>query len=365
MTTLGLDRDAVQAQALAVRLFTAGLNAAELFAAYIGVRLGLYQALASGGPATPPQLADRAGIAPRYAREWLEQQAASGVIEVDDVAKAPDRRLYLLPAGHAEALTDPESLCFIAPMVLLPVGAISLVLPRLLDAYRTGGGVPYDQYGEDFHAGQGMLNRAVFNHQLPRWIAHALPDLDARLRAGCRVADVACGAGWSSIALARTYPNLFVDGFDLHEPSVVEARRNAVACGLGDRVKVEVGSGAASPAAGRYGLVCIFDALHDMARPLDMLRGCRRLLMDGGSLLLMEPKAAEAFTAPADETERFLYAVSLLHCLPVGLSEQPSIGTGTVMRPDTVRRYASAAGFTDVKLVPVEHRFHRLYHLLT
>jgi len=237
------------------------------------------------------------------------------------------------------------------------------VLPRLLDAYRTGSGIPYADYGDDFHAGQGMLNRAVFSHHLSRWIERTLPAVHARLRAGCRIADIACGVGWSSVALARAYPNTIVDGFDLHEPSMVEARRNAAACGVQDRVTFEAGSGAASAAGGSYALVCIFDALHDMPRPVEMLRECRRLLGDGGSLLLMEPKASDAFTAPADETERFLYAVSLLHCLPVGLADAPSLGTGTVIRPATVRRYAREAGFAGAEVLPVEHRFHRLYHL--
>lgn len=365
MTAVGIDRNAVQAQALAMRLFTAGLNAAEVFAAYLGLRLGLYRALASGGPATAPQLAERAGIAPRYAREWLEQQAACGVLEVDDGAKDPDRRLYLLPPGHAEALLDPEGPHFIAPMVLLPVGAMVRVLPRLLDAYRTGSGIPYADYGEDFHTGQGLLNRAIFTHQLTRWIERALPGVHGRLRAGCRIADVACGAGWSSLALARAYPRSRVDGFDLHEPCIDEARRQAADCGLADRVAFHVGSGDAPVESGRYGLVCIFDALHDMPRPVEVLHACRRLLAPGGSLLLMEPKAAEAFTAPAGETERFLYAVSLLHCLPVGLSTRPSIATGTVIRPATVRQYARDAGFARVDIVAVEHRFHRLYHLHT
>lgn len=278
-----VDRKTLQAQALAVRTFTAGLNAAELFAAYIGVRLGLYEALASAGPVTASQLADRATIAPRYAREWLEQQAAAGILEVDDANKAPDRRLYVLPIGHAEALTDAESPYFIAPMALLPIGAIASLLPRLMDAYRTGGGVRYADYGPDFHSGQAMLNRAVFLHQLPPWIERQLPEVHARLRSGCRAADVACGAGWSSVALARAYPRLRVDGFDIHEPSVHEARRVAAAAGVADRVTFHVGTGA-DPSAGRsYAVVCIFDALHDMADPIAVLRACRAVLVDGGT----------------------------------------------------------------------------------
>jgi 2-polyprenyl-3-methyl-5-hydroxy-6-metoxy-1,4-benzoquinol methylase len=361
----GRDHDAEQAQALAARLFAAGLGAAELVAAYLGLRLGLYDALAAGGPATADRLAERAGIAPRYAREWLEQQAAAGVVEVDDPGKPPAERLYLLPPGHAEALTRPDSPFGVSALALLPIAAMAAVLPRLLEVFRTGGGVPFEAFGADFRAGQAALNRAVFEHRLASWIETFLPDLHARLAAGAaRAADLGCGAGWSSIALARAYPGLEVDGYDLDPASVEEAERNATAAGVDGRVRFAVREAAAAgEPAGGYALVSIFDALHDMARPVEALRRCRALLAAGGSVLLLEPKAAERFTAPASETERFLYAVSLLHCLPVGLSEQPSAACGAVLRPEAVRAWAAEAGFDRCRVVPVEHRFHRLYRL--
>jgi 2-polyprenyl-3-methyl-5-hydroxy-6-metoxy-1,4-benzoquinol methylase len=357
----GTDQRAVQAHALAARLFTAALSTAELFAAYLGVRLGLYAALATRGPLVPAQLAQHAGVAVRYAREWLEQQAAAGIVDVDDVAKDPDRRLYVLPPGHAEALTQENSPFFVAPMALLPVGAVSTVMPQLVAAYRSGEGVPYSAYGGDFHAGQALLNRAIFMQEVPAWIRRCLKTVDARLSAGGRVADIGCGAGWSSIGLATAYPAIHVDGFDLHEGSVAEAVRNAAAAGLQQRVHFHARS--APDTTGGYDLVCIFDALHDMSDPVAVLRTCHRLLSPGGSMLLIEPRAAETFTAPADEIERFLYAVSLLHCLPVGLSSPPSCGTGTVIRPATVRAHAAAAGFRAVDILPVDHRFHRAFHL--
>jgi 2-polyprenyl-3-methyl-5-hydroxy-6-metoxy-1,4-benzoquinol methylase len=361
--TRGLGR-AAQAQAFATRMFLASLATAELMTTYLGLRLGLYDALAGGGALTAGELAERAGVAPRYATEWLEQQAAAGIVEVDDAAASPAARRYTLPVGHAEALTRPDSPFGIAPFALLPVGGIGAVLPRLLEAYRTGGGVPYADYGSDFRGGQAGLNKSIFDNQLPGWIAAALPDLHERLRRGpARVADVGCGSGWSSIALARAYPAVDVDGLDLDEASVAEATRNAAAAGLADRVRFAVRDAADPALHGRYDLVCVFDALHDLARPVEVLTACRALLAGSGCVLLMEPNVAERFTAPAGETERFFYAVSLLHCLPVGLAEAPSAATGTVIRPDTVREYATAAGFTTVDVLPVAHRFHRLYRL--
>ncbi len=351
------------AQALSVRLFMAGLGAAELMTIYLGLELGLYAELRRGGPATPPDLGDRAGIAPRYAREWLEQQAAAGILTVDDCAVAADERRYTLPAGHAEALTDPGSEFSIAPLVVLPIGGIASILPRLVAAYRAGDGLPYEEYGTALRGGQAGLNRSVFEHLLPGWIARFLPDVHAALgRDGARVADVACGSGWSSIALARTYPRARIHGLDLDAASIRDAGRNAITAGVGDRVTFSARDAADPELGGRHQLVCVFDALHDMARPVEVLRACRGLLARGGVVLLMEPGVGERFTAPAPDPERFQYAVSVLHCLPVGMAEQPSAATGTVMRPETVRSYAAQAGFA-AEVIAVGHPFHRLYRL--
>jgi SAM-dependent methyltransferase len=351
------------ARSLSVRLFTAGLAAAELMTVYLGLELGLYRALGADRPTRPSELAERAGIAPRYAREWLEQQAAGGIVLVENAASAGDERRYRLPAGHCEALTDADSPFAITPLVVLPIRGLATVLPRLAAAYRTGEGVPYAEYGRALRGAQGGLNRSVFRHFLPGWIARALPDVHHALAAGgALVADVACGSGWSSIALAGAYPGVRVDGLDLDPESVADARRNAADAGLAERVRFDVRDAADAGLAGRYQLVCLFDALHDMSRPVEVLRACRSLLAPGGTLLVMEPAVGDRFAAPAPDPERFQYAVSVLHCLPVGMSEQPSAATGTVIRPETVRAYAAEAGLR-VRVLPGRHPFHRLYRL--
>jgi 2-polyprenyl-3-methyl-5-hydroxy-6-metoxy-1,4-benzoquinol methylase len=358
-----MDQQLQQAKVLSDRLMAAGLAASELMTAFLGLRLGLYQALATAGPLTSRGLAERANIAPRYAREWLEQQAASGFIEIDDTAKALEERLFLLPEGHAEALVDQQSLFWVVPIALLPVGGMMQVLPSLLEAYRTGTGVPYAAYGTEFHGGHSGPNRSVFVHMLPRWLRTLLPELHARLLSGIRVADVGCGAGWSSIALASTYPRIRVDAFDTEAEAVTLAEGNARDAGVTDRVAVRLRSPQEIDAAGGYGLVCAFDTLHDQPHPVDFLAACRALLADGGTMLLMEPNADETFSAPADETQRFLYAISVLHCLPVGMTEQPSAATGTMLRPAALRDLAGRAGFDEVRVIPVDHRFYRLYGL--
>ena len=284
------------------------------------------------------------------------------MVEVDDVAKAADARLYMLPPGHCEALTQPDSLYYIAPLALLPAGGMAGILPRLLEAYRTGGGIPFADYGADFYS--GAVNRAVYLHHLGRWIAAGLPAYprparrqsreDSRRRLRRRLVEHRPGEVLSPGTGRRVRSRRGRAGRGREERGGGRRRRSS---------RLHAPRGDLAAPGGGYDLVCILDALHDMARPVDVLGTCRAMLAEGGSVLLLEPNAGEAFAAPAGEVERFLYAISLLHCLPVGLSERPSAATGTVLRPETVRAYASAAGFTRVEIVPIEQRFHRLYHL--
>jgi SAM-dependent methyltransferase len=358
-----------QATVLALRMWRSLLATQELLSAYLGVRLGLYEDLAAKGPATPPQLAERAGVEARYAREWLEQQAVAGLLTVQDTGAAADERVYTLPAGHAEVLTVSDNPMSMAALAVLPLGGVAAALPRLLDAYRTGGGVPDDVYGVDWREGHAGANRAVFARQLPVWLAGYLPDVHAMLsRPGCRAADVACGSGWSSLALARTYPGLHVDGLDLDAEAIAQARELARDAGLAERVSFAVrdatDTAADADLAGAYDLVCLFDALHEMSCPVEVLRACRALRAPQGTVLVMDAKVAPAFTAPGDEVERFQYGTSVLHCLPASRTDPAAGGTGTVLRPDAVRALATEAGFAAVTVLPVEDRFHRLYRLI-
>jgi SAM-dependent methyltransferase len=349
---------------MAVRMFRAMLATQELLSTYLGVRLGLYEELAGGGPATPGGLAERAGIAPRYAREWLEQQAVAGLLAVDDAGRPAGERVYSLPADHVPVLTVSDDPLSMVALTTLPLGGVARALPRLLAAYRSGDGVADAEFGDDWRNGHSGANRALFAHSLVPWIRRFLPDVDLRLREGASVADVACGAGWAGIALASAYPRVSVTGFDVDGPTLEAARRNAADRGVADRVVFEVHDAADPPPAGVHDLVCLFDALHELARPVEVLRRCRALSA-GGTVLVMDARVAEAFDAPADEIERFQYATSVLHCLPACLAEQPSAGTGTVLRPGMVRDYAAAAGFSRVEVIPIDDRFHRLYRLVT
>jgi SAM-dependent methyltransferase len=351
------------AQSLAVRMFLAMLAAQELLTAYLATRLGLYETLARDGPGTVLQIVERTGIAPRYARELLEQQTVAGFIAVDEPAKHAQERVYSLPPGHEEVMIASAKPTSMIALTTLPLGGIARALPQLLAAYRTGAGVCDAEFGEDWRDGHSGANRALFTHLLPHWIRETLPQVHERLNMGGTVADVACGAAFASIGLALAYPKIHVYGLDVDAATVDRARRNVSMAGVADRIEVDVRDAADPRLRGSYDLVCLFDALHELAQPVEVLRACRRLRAEHGHVLVMDAKVATTFHAPADEIERFQYATSVLHCLPACLAQQPSAGTGTVMRVGTVRDFAQAAGFASLRLLPVEDRFHRLYHL--
>ena len=238
-------------------------------------------------------------------------------------------------------------------------------LDRVVRAYREGGGVPYEEYGADLREGQGRMNRAAAFQLLgPVWIP-AMPDVYKRLTAGddARVADFGCGVGWSSIGLALSYPKIRVDGFDLDEASVERATENAAEFGVADRVTFSLRDAGDAELHGRYDLVLALECVHDMADPVSALRTMRRLVREGGAVLVVDERVADEFDPNAGTIESLLYGFSILHCLPSGMAEQPSVGTGTVMRADTFRGYAREAGFRDVEVLPVENALFRFYRL--
>ena len=235
-------------QALVERLFGSLIGAMDLLHVYVGEQLGLYQALAVAGPLTSGDLAMRCEVHERYAREWLGQQAVAGILTVDDADADPAQRRFALPAEHAEVLLDGDSLSYMTPLSLF-LASVARTMPQVLEAFRTGDGVPYDAYGPDLRRGIARINRPMFLNLLAQEWFPQVPGLVERLTDDppARVADVGCGSGWSSIAIAQGFPKVEVTGLDLDPESVSDARRNAEDAGVGDRVTFEVRD-AADPA---------------------------------------------------------------------------------------------------------------------
>jgi len=347
--------------ALAGRLFRDMTGALELLTVYLGERLGLYQALSAGGPATSAELAARTGTVERYVREWLEHHAASGLLTVDDPAAGPLDRRYRLPPGHVPVLADTGDVRYQGFNGTEIVRAARW-MPQVAEAFRSGGAPPPLPWAPE---GRPEFNQAVFLNLLAREWLPAIADVDHRLRRepSARVADLACGTGWSSIAMAQAYPRISVDGFDLDSDAISAARRNAGEAGLADRVTFTAADASGPGVQGRYDLVTILEALHDMSRPADALRVARGLLADQGCVIVADELVEDEFTAPASIEEQYHYGWSVVACLPAVMGDPDTAATGAMMRPDTLRRYARQAGFRELEVLPVEAGMLRFYRL--
>jgi 2-polyprenyl-3-methyl-5-hydroxy-6-metoxy-1,4-benzoquinol methylase len=347
--------------ALADRLFRNMVGALELLTVYLGERLGLYQALYAGGPATSVELAARTGTNERYIREWLEHHAASGLLEVDDPAAGPLARRYSLPPGHAPVLADTGDVRYQA-FNGLEIARAARWMPEVAEAARGGGAPPPLPWAPE---GRPEFNRAVFLNLLARQWLPAIADVDQRLRSEppARVADLACGTGWSSIAMAQAYPLISVDGFDLDADAIAAARRNAVEAGLADRVTFTAADASGPDVSGQYDLVTIFEGLHDMSRPVDALRAAREMLGERGCVIVADELVEDEFTAPASIEEQYHYAWSVVACLPAVMGDPETAATGAVLRPATLRRFALEAGFSDLEILPVKAGMLRFYRL--
>jgi predicted O-methyltransferase YrrM len=213
--------------------------------------------------------------------------------------------------------------------------------------------------------GRAEANRARFINLLGNEWLPTIADVDMRLRAElpARVLDVACGTGWSSIAMAKAYPNITVAGVDLDHYAISAARRNAERAGVADRVTFFVTDAADLGGAGSYALVTILEALHDMSRPVEALSAARRALAEYGTLLVADGLVVEEFTVPASPRERTEYGWSVVSCLPGAMEDPQTAATGAVKRPSVLRKYALQAGLGEVEILPIHTDYWRFYRL--
>ncbi len=305
-------------------------------------------------------MTEATGTDVRSIREWLEQQATAGFVEVADAAAAWNDRRYFLTDAQAAVLVDETDPRHVSPLADMLAG-VGQVIDQVVESHRIGSGVRFSAYGSALREGQGAINRPAFTHDLvPSWIG-AVDGLLDRLADGGRIADLGCGVGWSTIAMATQIPGSTVTGWDLDHASIEEARRLATAAGA--EVRFEAADAAAMAAEGPFELVTILEALHDMADPAAVLSSARASLAPDGVLLIADELVANTFASPGDEMDRLMYGWSVTHCLPAALADGGPEALGTVLRTPTVLDLAAAAGFASVETPAVDAGFFRLYIL--
>jgi SAM-dependent methyltransferase len=338
-TDVALDMDKVQAFAFKV---VGDVTATQMgLLSTIADRLGLFPALAAGGPVTSAELAARADINERYAREWLAAMACHGYLAYDDGSKR-----FTMPPEHAYVLADPDS-----PLYLGSFGPMHAAewknVDLLTEAFRHGGGVPQAAYGEEFWCGFERFTRPAFKHNLVRdWIP-AMPQADAALRAGGSVADVGCGNGQALLFLAQGYPNATMVGYDNYPPAIAAANANAKAAGLADRVRYEV-CDVTQGLPGTFDLITTFDVVHDMPHPRPALAEIRKALKPDGTYFVLEFNFSGDLQANIEHPlgiGAFGYSASVSYCLSQALAVGGE-GTGTCMGEEKARELAREGGFT-------------------
>lgn len=303
----------------------------------IGDKLGLYAAMAAGGPLSPAQLAARTGTAERYVREWLAAQAAGGYVSFD----AATGRYFLSPE-QTEALTNEASPAFVLGG-FQAMNAAMKAAPKITEAFRTGSGVGWHEHDPDLFEGTERFFRPGYRANLINAWIPALDGVAAKLEAGAAVADIGCGFGASTILMAEAYPRSRFVGFDYHPKSIERAHQRAAEAGVGDRVHFETASAKEYP--GTYDFVTCFDCLHDMGDPIGVARHVHRSLNADGNWMVVEPFANDQVQDNLNAVGRVFYGASTLICTPASLSQEVGLALGAQAGETRLREVVTAGGF--------------------
>jgi SAM-dependent methyltransferase len=304
----------------------------------LGAKLGLYRAMKGAGPLSSQELAKRAGCAERYVREWLNAQAAGGY-----VAYHAKSGTYELTAEHAYVLADDSSAVHMTPAWQV-VASMWADEDKAIEAFKTGKGVSWGDHDERLYCGVAAFYRNAYRGSLvPEWLP-ALDGVTAKLERGAKVADVGCGHGHSTVLMAQAYPKSKFWGFDGHEGSVESARATAKAAGVADRVTFEVTDAAGYTPRG-YDLICFFDCLHDMGRPVEAAAHAHKALAKDGTVMLVEPFAGDKVEDNINPVGRLYYAASTTLCIAHAISENGTHVLGAQAGRAQLGRVFEQAGF--------------------
>ena len=333
-------------------------DAAGLFAsvmAIVGDRLGLFAALADCGPASAAELAERAGVDQRYALEWLRGMYAAGSLELDGDGR------FVLPAEHAQVLAADGGPFFMGGAFELTYGYLQPI-DRLIEAFRSGGGVPQSAYPQETWDGMCRFSRPFYRNLLVQQWLPAFNGLAERLEQGARWADVGCGAGEALIALGQAFPNSTFVGYDQFERQLDLAARSAKDAGVEDRVRFEL-LDAARGIPERFDVISTFDVVHDATDPDGLVKAIHGALAEGGVYVLQEINSGDDPAENVGPLATLLYGCSLLYCMTTSLAHGGH-GLGTCgLPPARVQELCSRAGFSQARRVPIEDPFNVLYEV--
>jgi 2-polyprenyl-3-methyl-5-hydroxy-6-metoxy-1,4-benzoquinol methylase len=320
---------------------------------YIGDRLGLYKAMDAAGPITSSELASKTGLNERYVREWLRAMVAAEYIDYDKSSQK-----YMMSAEQAFVLANEDSPMFVGGGFHFTVPSL-LNVPKIMDAFKNGGGIPYSEIGDEIPPAIERFFRPGYVNFLSRDWLGAVPGLVAKLEKGILVGDVGCGRGQSTVAMANAYPNSRFLGIDFDASSIKAAVKLAASVGV---TNVEFVQGPAEhlPRDRNYDLICSFDCIHDMVDPLATLRAIHTALAPDGVYLWSEPNCSPDAHENRNPVGRTFHAISPLHCMTVSLAHNGA-GLGTVIGERGARELAQNAGFSRFEKLPIQNPFNQFF----
>jgi 2-polyprenyl-3-methyl-5-hydroxy-6-metoxy-1,4-benzoquinol methylase len=352
--------DKAKAEAFAGKILTALNHGALCLMISIGHRTGLFDVMSDSPPAGSAELAARAGLNERYVREWLAAMTTAGVVDLD-----PASNRYALPAEHAAYLTRAAAADNMAVFGQY-IGLLGCVEDDIVECFRKGGGVPYEKFPR-FHevmaedSGQSVLS-ALERHILP-----LVPGLTERLGRGIRVLDAGCGRGRILTRLAELYPRSEFVGMDLSAEALAYASQQAAAAGLRniEFVTMDLSTFDTTAEPDAFEFVTTFDAIHDQARPLNVLMGIHRSLKPDGVYLMQDISGTSHVHEDVDHPiGTFLYTVSCMHCMTVSLA-QGGEGLGAMWGEERTREYLQRAGFSSITTHRLAHDIQNNWYVVT
>jgi len=338
-----MDIDRGRLDAFMGRMIGHMTGAAVCYSIWLGDELGLYRELADSGPRTADSLAETTGCHPRLVREWLDGQAAGGLVAYDASSDT-----YELGPEAAMVLSDDTSPVF-AARAMSALGSMFMDVQKTATAFRSDGALSWSDHHPCLFSGTEWFFRTGYRAYLTTSWIPALEGVEAKLKSGARVADVGCGHGASLVAMATAYPNSTFSGFDFHAPSIETCCKRAREAGVSGRAHFQVAT--ATSYTGQYDLICFFDCLHDMGDPVGVARHARKNLLPGGTVLLVEPFAIDQRPKNIAENPMaaLFYVASSCICTPNSLSQEVGAALGAQAGETKLRAVFEEAGFSHFK----------------
>jgi len=308
---------------------------------YVGVKTGLWRAMAGKGPLSSSEVIQLSKLQPRYVEEWLKGMVAAGYLDYDPAAQT-----YALPEEHAYFLASDDSDHFVGGLFAM-VPPLMRIAPEVARAFAEGGGVRFEQFGPDCVSALDLINRGQYESRFADYWMKSLPEAAARLQAGGRALDVGCGSGRVCIALAKAFPAAEIVGVDPDAESIRRAKDTS------DKPRFAVGDISSVKKGPGFDLITLCDVLHDLAEPLKTLQEVRALLKPEGTLFIVEPKAADRLEDNRNPVAATFYGFSVFHCMTQSLA-RGGPGLGTCLGPAATEALVRQAGYTRLRRLDIK-----------